>query len=106
MSISEADKQVLEQLAAHGDNPAIARPVMHFFYGHVNELSELNQRLVFPGWTGGELAKGPKDYRFVATKETDLTEGSVELMMSEVGQAMSDLSVEYDGWETSVDQSN
>ena len=106
MSISEADMQLLQQLAAHGDNPMIPRPVMHFFYGEVDQLSELNQRLNFPDWTGSELAKGPEDYRLVPTKMTDLTEKSVELMMSEVEQAIAGLDLEYDGWETSVERSS
>ena len=106
MSIGEADEQVLEQLAAHGDNPAIPRPVMHFFYGEVDQLSELNQRLNFPNWTGSELARGADDHRLVATKTTDLIEESIELMMSEVEQALAGLNLEYDGWETSVEQSN
>jgi len=106
MSISEADKRVLQQLAANGDNAVIPRPVMHFFYGEVDQLSELNQRIAFPGWNGSELAKGSDDYRLTVTKVTDLTEESVQLMMSEVEQATAGLDLDYDGWETSVEQSS
>jgi hypothetical protein len=79
---------------------------MHFFYGEADQLSELNQRIDFPGWTESELTKGADDYRLVVTKLTDLTEESVELMMSEVEQATAGLDLEYDGWETSVERSS
>ena len=104
--IDEADKQVLEHLAAEGDIHAIVRPIMHFFYGEREQLYDIAERLEKPGWKEVELAKGPENFRLVATKIADLLDGSVVLMMAEVEEAVAGLDVEYDGWETSVEKAN
>jgi hypothetical protein len=106
VTISDADRQVLAQLAENGDVHAIARPVTHFFYGDREPLYDIAERLEKPGWEEVELAQGEQDFRLVATKITDLTVESVALMMQEVEQALADLPVEYDGWETSVEKAN
>jgi len=48
VTISAADRQVLQQLAEHGDNAAIARRVMHFFYGTRESLYDIAERLEKP----------------------------------------------------------
>jgi len=106
VSISEPDRQVLQQLAEHGDNAAIERPVMHFFYGDREQLYDVAERLEKPGWEEVELAKGEHDFRLVATKITDLMDGSIETMMAEIAGAIAGLDVTYDGWETSVEKAN
>jgi regulator of RNase E activity RraB len=107
VSISEPDRQVLEQLAANGDNPAIPRPVVHFFYAASREpLDELANSLEGAGWNEIELGKGAEDFRLLATKTCDLLDGTVESLMAEVEQAVGDLEIDYDGWETSVELSN
>ena len=52
------------------------------------------------------LAKGEVDYRLVATKMTDLLDESVVIMMQEVEEALVGLDVEYDGWETSIENAH
>ena len=107
MSISEADRRVLQQLADHGDNPVIPRAVVHWFYATDRQLlDEVANRLEGAGWTDIELSKGPEDFRLLATKNCDLLEGTVEVMMAEVEQAVGELEINYDGWETSVELSN
>ena len=104
MSLREEDRQVLEQLAANGDNPSIPRPVMHIFYGAREPIEEVAGRLEAAGWVDLELGEGEMDFQLVATKTWDLREPTVEMMMAEVEQAMADLDLDYDGWETSVEQ--
>ena len=106
MIIAAADREVLEQLAGHGNNASIARPVMHFFYGSRETLYDIAERLEKPGWEEVELAQGEEDFRLVATKVTDLLDTSVETMMAEVADAIAGLDVTYDGWETSVEKAN
>jgi regulator of RNase E activity RraB len=106
VNISEPDRQVLQQLAEHGDNAAIARPVMHYFYGEREQLYDIAERLEKPGWEEVELAKGEEDFRLVASKVTDLLDASIETMMTEVEEAIRGLDVTYDGWETSVEKAN
>ena len=77
---------------------------MHFFYGNREQLYDVSERLEKPGWEEVELAQGPKDFQLVATKVADLLDGSVELMMREVSDAIAGLDVTYDGWETSVEK--
>jgi regulator of RNase E activity RraB len=106
VTISEPDREVLRQLADNGDHPAISRPVMHYFYGEREQLYDIAERLEKPGWEEVELAKGEHDFRLVATKITDLLDGSVERMMAEIADAVAGLEVTYDGWETSVEKPN
>jgi hypothetical protein len=80
--------------------------VTHFFYGDREPLYDIAERLEKPGWEEVELAKGEHDFRLVATKITDLMDGSIETMMAEIAGAIAGLEVTYDGWETSVEKAN
>ena len=100
MSISDADRQVLDQLAAHGDNPAIPRPVMHFFYGQPKQLSAAAESFKRLAWKEAEVAQGS----LTATIVTDLQEASVTRMVEECERVRTEFSLEYDGWETSVEE--
>ncbi len=107
MSLTDSDRAVLKQLAENGDNAAIPRAVVHFFYAANSEpLHDIANRLEDAGWTDVELGKSSDHFRLLATKVSDLQEEMVERMMLEVEEALSGLDIDYDGWETSVEQSN
>jgi hypothetical protein len=112
VTIGGMDRATLRQLAEHGDNPAIPRPVVHYFYGEQEPLEILADilELRLQGWSDLQLAKGRNDCRLVATKVTALKDSVFEAMTSEIMQAiervqqLTDRDIEYDGWETSVEK--
>ena len=108
------DRATLQQLADHGDNAAIPRPVVHYFYGGQEALEILADilELRLQGWSEIELARGPEDFRLLATKVSALEGNAFEAMTSAILQAvervkeLTDHEIQYDGWETSVEKAS
>lgn len=105
MNIPEEDRQVLQQLAEHGDDPRIVRPVVHWLFGNEADLRELGRRLADRGWTDTEPKEDDDGWLISPAKRSDLSAEAIIAMNNDINQASNGLDVDHDGWETSVEQS-
>jgi regulator of RNase E activity RraB len=106
MNLPEADRTVLQQLADHGDDPDIVRPVVHWLFGSEADLREVGIRLAAMGWTDTDPREDGEGWLISPVKLSDLRVDAVASMNEEVASASQNLEITFDGWETSVEQSN
>jgi len=103
MSLSPEDEAVLQQLADHGDDPAIVGPIIHWFFGEQTDLETVAARLRPLGWANLGVQQDEDGWLMSPTKNANLQTASFLVMNSEIASASADLEVTYDGWETSVE---
>jgi regulator of RNase E activity RraB len=106
MNIPEEDRQVLQQLAEHGDDPSIVRPVVHWLFGDEADLRELGRRLSDRGWADTEPSQDGDLWLMSPAKRSDLSAEAIVGMNNDINEVSRGLNITHDGWETSVEQPN
>ena len=94
-----ADRDVLENLAANGDNPAVARPIDVSFQGSADALAALEDAADELGFTvlGDEKSKDGSLWLFLErTQQTD--EASIRALTELCLRIEAHFGLEYDGW--------
>jgi len=105
-ALSGPDKAVLEQLAKGGDTPTIPREVRIWIYGSKADLDVVSERLS-ASWINA--APEPEDdgrWCIFAWRIQEATEEAILAMSHEIDAALAETAANYDGWETSIEQTN
>ncbi|MGN7999962.1 ribonuclease E inhibitor RraB [Sphingomonas sp. 22176] len=94
-----ADRDVFENLAANGDNAAVARPIDVSFKGSADALAALEDAAEELGFTvlGDETSKGGARWLFLERSQpTDET--SIRALTELCLRIEAHFGLEYDGW--------
>ena len=104
-ALSRPDRAVLEQLAEHGDVGAIPREVRIWIYGSKSDLDVIAERLA-SAWSDFTPTENEGEWSIMAHRVQEATEEAILALSNEMLAALAGTSAEYDGWETSIEQSN
>jgi hypothetical protein len=104
-ALSGPDRAVLEQLAERGDVGFIPREVTVWVYGAKTDLDIVAERLA-AAWTNTQPTENEGQWSIMAHRVQEATEEAILAMSNEIDDALTGTSAEYDGWETSIEQSN
>jgi hypothetical protein len=104
-SLPGPDRAVLEELANRGDVGSIPREVRIWIYGSKPDLDLVAERLAST-WSDVLPAECEGRWSILAHRMQEATEDAILAMSSEIDAALAGTAADYDGWETSVEQSN
>ncbi|MCA1749437.1 MAG: ribonuclease E inhibitor RraB [Sphingomonadales bacterium] len=103
MAMVDPNKRVLELLYEQGDIAAVARPVNIWLYGNRDELSGLERKLEQLGWRDCKPRLFDDVWVIIAERDQPATEEAISAMAREIESLVEDTDVDFDGWETRVE---
>ena len=101
--MKKADKRAVDLLRVQGDRGSIPRPVNIWFYGDLDELLDLKEKLEAAGWEATEPEPCDRTYMLRAEREQSTSPEAMETLLKEIEAEIVFTDIVFDGWETTVE---
>ncbi|WP_417594716.1 ribonuclease E inhibitor RraB [Parasphingorhabdus sp.] len=103
MADLNASMRVLELLEEQHDIAALKRPMRVFLYGSQQELDEIGPALEKAGWASIEPFYSLDKWTVICERQQATTEEAVVEMVSEMENIIEHTAIDFDGWETQIE---
>jgi|TARA_R110002049_G_scaffold34990_11_gene113261 hypothetical protein len=103
MADLSASMKVLEILEEQQDIPALQRPMRVYLYGEEQELAEIASALKNAGWTHVEPFYSLDRWTIICERLQSATEEAIVEMVKEIEHIIAHSAIDFDGWETQIE---
>ena len=103
MADLNASMRVLELLEEQQDIAALKRPMRVYLYGDQQELAEIGPALRKSGWTDVEPFYSLDRWAIICERLQSTTEEAVVEMVTEIENIIAHTAIDFDGWETQIE---
>lgn len=103
MTDLSASMRVLELLEEQQDIAALKRPMRVYLYGDPQELAEIAPALEKAGWAHVEPFYSLDQWTIICERLQFTTEEAVVDMVTEIENIIAHTAIDFDGWETQIE---